>query len=1037
MYKHTLLILSALGILFLLTCSSPQNPFTQGDAKVFLRLESSSKINSDSTITDTTGNTIRIGVVFFMPEYFDSVVIMVQKSIQDVDTFFVCKKPNIGDSTAWFSYSFKSVGTRTVNVTGYVQGGYRPTASGTITILPRPVNRKPSLIISGKTAIAVMDTCTLFVSANDSDTAQTHSYKVLKAPSGYSFANQIFTWKPTTPNDTGIDSVVFVVADNGVPVMSDTQTVLLTVKGIAPAIDTIKPVIRFFDPAKDSISVNANSYTVKVVSKDTSGVASVVFTIGATNFPATRNADTVWSAAVSGLVSGEFNKITVVATDASVNANKDTLTFYLKYDPTITDLTGPVFFQKIGPANNAIVADSIVNIVDSIYDPSGVDSVSWTLNGKNPKSLALVSGATNPYSIIDTLRRYHLDTIVVYAQDKSSNGNKSSQTIVLNYNVPPVVDDTSLSTNRNAPKTWVLNARSIDGDSLSWSRLTSPSASNGSVTGALPSVTFTPATNWAGVDSFNVRVTDGYWSDTAKIRITVVNVLVAPSIDTQPASATKNVGQSVTFSVVVNANVNPAPWYQWKHNGANIPNATSPSYTLGTVALSDSGSYTVTITNGAGTATSQTATLTVNFAPSITTQPLSQILYLGQPTTFTVLVTGQPTPTFQWRKNGTAINGATTASYTISSPGVNDSGKYTVSVSNSVGSVTSDTAAFYARIKSISAGGNHSMVLKTDGTLWAFGENSHGQLGDGTTTNSSTAKQIMDSVQSIAAGGFHSLILKTNNTLFSCGWNGNGQLGDGTGIDRSTPVQIMAGLIVKSIAAGNDHSLILTSDGYLFACGDNGNGQYGNGTTADAQNTPMQVNTISTAKSIAAGYYHSLLIVPNGILLACGSNSTGQLGDGTGINQQTPVQIMTGVQNIAAGGNHSLILTTNGTLFACGSNSNGQVGDGSYSNDSVPKQIITGVQSIAAGENHTLFVKSDGTLFACGANSNSQLGDGTTADQHSPEQIMAGVQSVAAGEYHSLILTTDGRLFACGFNYYGELGDGTTITRSSPVEIRF
>ncbi len=240
--KFVKLIFSFYFVGFIFTCTSPQNPFSQDKAKVYLHLESSSKTASDSAITDTTGNTIRIGVVFFMPEYFDSVVIMVQKSIQDVDTFFVCKKPNIGDSTAWFSYSFKSGGTRTVTATGYVEDGYKPTATATITVIARPVNHKPHLIITGKESITTMDACTLFVSVSDSDTTQAHSFQVLKAPSGYAFANQIFTWKPATPADTGIDSITFTVADNGVPVMSDTQTVAIMVSApIGPA--NHKPVL--------------------------------------------------------------------------------------------------------------------------------------------------------------------------------------------------------------------------------------------------------------------------------------------------------------------------------------------------------------------------------------------------------------------------------------------------------------------------------------------------------------------------------------------------------------------------------------------------------------------------------------------------------------------------------------------------------------------------------------------------------------------------------------------------------------------------
>jgi hypothetical protein len=223
------LLLSFCFVVFVFTCSAPQSPFSQDKAKVYLHLESSTNISSDSTITDTTGNTVRIGITFFMPQYFDSVVITVGKSITTLDTFFVCKKADIKNDAAWFSCAFTSAGTRTVTATGCVEGGYRPTASGKVTIVARPVNHKPTLVITGRRVITTMEACTLFVSANDSDTAQAHSFHVGKGPQGYTFASQIFSWKPASVADTGTDTVVFTVVDGGVPPLSDTQMVYISV----------------------------------------------------------------------------------------------------------------------------------------------------------------------------------------------------------------------------------------------------------------------------------------------------------------------------------------------------------------------------------------------------------------------------------------------------------------------------------------------------------------------------------------------------------------------------------------------------------------------------------------------------------------------------------------------------------------------------------------------------------------------------------------------------------------------------------------
>ncbi|OHE89066.1 MAG: hypothetical protein A3G75_16625 [Verrucomicrobia bacterium RIFCSPLOWO2_12_FULL_64_8] len=176
---------------------------------------------------------------------------------------------------------------------------------------------------------------------------------------------------------------------------------------------------------------------------------------------------------------------------------------------------------------------------------------------------------------------------------------------------------------------------------------------------------------------------------------------VAPTITTQPTSQTVTAGSNASFSVA--ASGTPAPTYQWKKDGTDISGATSSSYSITGVQASDAGNYTVVVTNIAGSATSNTATLTVNVAPAITTQPGSQTVAVGSDTSFTVVATGTPAPTYQWKKDGTDISGATSATYSITNVQTSHAGNYTVVVTNSVSSVTSDTAVLTVN----ASGGSH------------------------------------------------------------------------------------------------------------------------------------------------------------------------------------------------------------------------------------------------------------------------------------------------------------------------------------------
>ncbi len=276
-------------------------------------------------------------------------------------------------------------------------------------------------------------------------------------------------------------------------------------------------------------------------------------------------------------------------------------------------------------------------------------------------------------------------------------------------------------------------------------------------------------------------------------------------------------------------------------------------------------------------------------------------------------------------------------------------------------------------------------------------------------------------------------------TLWALGDNRLGQLGDGTTLPGSPfgrPVPVPVASEVAAAAAGGDamvgHSLFVKRDGALLAMGANQLGQLGDGTGVD-QSTPVPVAT--GVAEVTAGALHSLFVKRDGTLWAMGGNAFGQLGDGTLINRSNPVAVASAVATAAAGGGHSLFVKRDGTLWAMGDNSSGQLGDGTTSARTSPVLIASGVQQAAAGEAHSLFLKIDGTLWAMGRNTEGQLGDGSAAQQNTPVLVVSGVRAVAAGSAHSLFIKTDGTLWAMGNNDRGQLGDGTQLQRTTPVQV--
>lgn len=343
----------------------------------------------------------------------------------------------------------------------------------------------------------------------------------------------------------------------------------------------------------------------------------------------------------------------------------------------------------------------------------------------------------------------------------------------------------------------------------------------------------------------------------------------------------------------------------------------------------------------------------------------------------------------------------------------------------------------------VEGGGHHSLALKSDGTVWTWGRNDYGQLGDGSYTNRDTPVQVskLSGITAITGGFDHSLAIKTDGTVLAWGNNGNGELGDGTNTQRTKPAQVSTLNNIIKIAGGGWHSLALKSDGTVWAWGFNDGGQLGNNTTTNS-NTPVYVSSISDVISIAGGWGYSLALKSDGTVWAWGWNGSGQLGDGTTENSRVPVQVseLDGITGIAGGGWHSIALKSDGTVWAWGENSKGQLGDETTTNRNVPVQVtgLSNITAIAAGVDHAIALKSDGTVWTWGYNGNGELGEGTTANSSMPLRVsnLSEVIAIAAGKRHSLGLKSDGTVWAWGMNSYGQLGDGTTNESHVPVQVK-
>lgn len=354
-------------------------------------------------------------------------------------------------------------------------------------------------------------------------------------------------------------------------------------------------------------------------------------------------------------------------------------------------------------------------------------------------------------------------------------------------------------------------------------------------------------------------------------------------------------------------------------------------------------------------------------------------------------------------------------------------------------------------VVAITAGEDHTCALTAVGAVYCWGNNNHSQLGDGTTTKESTpvvVKNLTKGVIAISAsGGDHTCAVTAAGSALCWGWNAAGQLGDGTNADRSTPVQVnglSSGIV--AIAAGGKHTCALTTIKSIHCWGFNNHGQLGDGTGIDSW-TPVDVKNLSNVVSLTSGGSvtsgssegYSCAVTQDGSTYCWGDNILGQLGDGSFVDRWVPTRVNGDFALVGAGVEHTCALTAIGGVYCWGLNALGDLGDGTKTSRPAPVGVYglsSQISALAAGYAHTCALVAD-TVRCWGANNVGQLGDGTTTSRGVPLAVpgLANVSAIAAGFGHTCALTTGGSVSCWGNNDLGQLGDGTQTERWSPAAV--
>ena len=602
---------------------------------------------------------------------------------------------------------------------------------------------------------------------------------------------------------------------------------------------------------------------------------------------------------------------------------------------------------------------------------------------------------------------------------------------VSDLDVPPSVltQPASLSVVAGSEAVFAVVARGTEALSYQWRRNGQP------ISGAnAPLLKLSNVSN-SDASVYSVQVSNAVGNVTsadATLQVSAgVAPAVAPSVVTPPSAVQVNSGNTVTFAVGA-AGTGPIS-YQWLKNGQPVSGATAAFHSFTAAAGDNGSSYSVLVSNSAGSVTSTTAQLTVlaGAAPtavSISTHPSAQVQLPGGSATFAVAASGTGPLSYQWLKDGTAIAGATQPVLLLSSVTSNDMASYSVTVSNTLGSLDS-TAASLTVVGAPAIGTQPASVSVVEGATTTFTVAASGQslryqwLLNGLPIGSATASSYTTPALSLSdTGGVYSVLV----------YNGAGLVfSQGAMLTVSAVSQSAYG----KISALHEHVCAVTPAGQLYCWGNGIIGQLGNG--GGSSSTPLLVPNLSNVEFVSAGVYDTCAIQSGGQLSCWGFLNSSPTPSPTGVNNATWVSV---------GSGHVCYVNTGGEIWCWGENGNGQLGDGTQTSASNPVQVrwlngtaVTGAVSVAAGGGETCAKMTGGEVYCWGLGYVYArlaperlvrlLPDGTTVDFTITGHIASGLDHACAVE------SSGGQTVCWGSNTYGGLGDNDVTGRDTAVAV--